>query len=62
MGVRLGAVEALGLTDAGPPRGATTGPRALARTAAELPGRFAIDGVETAALLRGSARYRTLLL
>ena len=39
-----------------------TGPRALARTVSELPGRFVLDGVETAALLRGSARYRTLLL
>jgi hypothetical protein len=38
------------------------GKRALARHASELPGRFVIDGVETAALLRGSARYRTLLL
>jgi GT2 family glycosyltransferase len=39
-----------------------THPRALVRTAAELPGRFALDGVETAALLRGSLRYRTPLL
>jgi GT2 family glycosyltransferase len=37
-------------------------PRALARTATELPGRAALDGVETAALLRGSLRYRTPLL
>lgn len=37
-------------------------PRALARTATELPGRFLLDGVETAALLRGSARHRALLL
>jgi glycosyltransferase involved in cell wall biosynthesis len=37
-------------------------PRALARTVAELPARFVLDAVETAALLRGSARYRTLLL
>jgi GT2 family glycosyltransferase len=37
-------------------------PRALARTASELPGRAAIDAVETAALLYGSARHRTLLL
>jgi hypothetical protein len=39
-----------------------THPRALARSAAELPARFALDGVETAALLRGSARHRALLL
>lgn len=39
-----------------------THPRAIARTATELPGRFALDAVETAALLRGSARYRTPLL
>jgi GT2 family glycosyltransferase len=37
-------------------------PRALARTALELPGRAVLDGVETAALLRGSVRYRTPLL
>ncbi len=37
-------------------------PRALARTALELPGRFVLDGVETAALLRGSVRHRALLL
>jgi GT2 family glycosyltransferase len=37
-------------------------PRALARTALEVPGRFALDGVETAALLRGSARHRSFLL
>ena len=37
-------------------------PRALARTAAELPGRAVLDAVETAALLRGSVRYRTPLL
>jgi GT2 family glycosyltransferase len=37
-------------------------PRALARTALEVPGRFALDAVETAALLRGSARHRSLLL
>jgi hypothetical protein len=36
--------------------------RGLARTASELPGRFVIDGVETAALVRGSVRYRTPLL
>jgi GT2 family glycosyltransferase len=39
-----------------------SGPRALARTGAELPGRFVLDGVETAALLRGSVRHRSLLL
>ncbi len=39
-----------------------THPRALARSATELPGRFAIDGAETAALLRGSFRHRSLLL
>ena len=37
-------------------------PRALARTATELPGRAVLDAVETAALLRGSLRYRTPLL
>ncbi len=37
-------------------------PRALARSASELPGRFLLDGTETAALLRGSARHRALLL
>jgi len=37
-------------------------PRALARTALELPGRALIDAVETAALARGSLRHRTLLL
>ena len=37
-------------------------PRALARTVTELPGRFLLDGTETAALLRGSARHRALLL
>ncbi len=37
-------------------------PRALARTASELPGRALLDAVETAALLRGSLRYRTPLL
>jgi hypothetical protein len=44
------------------PRAYGSHPRALARTASELPGRFVIDGVETAALLCGSARYRTFLL
>jgi len=44
------------------PRRYGTNPRALARTAAELPGTLLIDAVETAALLRGSARHRTLLL
>jgi glycosyltransferase involved in cell wall biosynthesis len=47
---------------AGAPRTYGSHPRALVRTASELPGRFVIDGVETAALLRGSARYRSLLL
>jgi GT2 family glycosyltransferase len=37
-------------------------PRALARTASELPGRAVLDAVETAALVRGSLRYRTPLL
>ncbi len=37
-------------------------PRALVRTATELPARFLLDGVETAALLRGSVRHRALLL
>ena len=37
-------------------------PRALARSAAELPGRFAVDGVETTAMLRGSVEHRALLL
>jgi GT2 family glycosyltransferase len=37
-------------------------PRALARTASELPGRAAVDAVETAALVCGSVRYRTPLL
>jgi GT2 family glycosyltransferase len=38
------------------------GPRALARSASELPGRFVIDGAETAALVRGSVRHRSPLL
>jgi GT2 family glycosyltransferase len=38
------------------------GPRARARWAAELPGQFAIDGTETAALVRGSLRHRSPLL
>ena len=37
-------------------------PRGLLRHTSELPGRFVIDGVETAALVRGSLRYRTPLL
>ncbi len=37
-------------------------PRALARTATELPGRAVLDAAETAALLWGSVRYRTPLL
>lgn len=44
------------------PRTYGTHPRALARTATELPGRFVLDGAETAALVRGSLRYRTPLL
>ncbi len=44
------------------PRVYGTGPRGLARTGTELPGRFVLDGVETAALVRGSLRYRTFLL
>ena len=47
---------------AGTPRLYGNHPRALARTAAELPGRAVVDAVETAALLRGSLRYRTPLL
>lgn len=39
-----------------------THPRAVVRSATELPARFAIDGVETVALLRGSVRHRSLLL
>lgn len=46
----------------GAPRTYGNHPRALARTAAELPGQALVDAVETAALLRGSLRYRTLLL
>jgi GT2 family glycosyltransferase len=37
-------------------------PRGLARAASELPGRAAIDAVELAACVRGSVRYRTVLL
>ena len=44
------------------PRRYGSGPRALARSASELPGRFLIDGVETAALVRGSVRHRSPLL
>jgi GT2 family glycosyltransferase len=44
------------------PRVYGTNPRGLARLAAELPGRAVLDAVETAALLRGSLRYRTWLL
>ena len=46
----------------GTPRLYGTHPRGLARTATELPGRAVVDAVETAALLRGSVRYRTPLL
>lgn len=46
----------------GTPRVYGNHPRALARTASELPGRAVLDAVETAALLRGSLRYRTPLL
>jgi GT2 family glycosyltransferase len=38
------------------------GPRGLARSLSELPGRAALDAVEIAALARGSLRYRTLFL
>ncbi len=38
------------------------GPRGLARSALELPGRVAIDATEMLTLARGSVRYRTLLL
>jgi hypothetical protein len=44
------------------PRRYGSSPRGLARTATELPGRALVDAVELAALLRGSARYRTFLL
>jgi GT2 family glycosyltransferase len=37
-------------------------PRGLLRSLSELPGRAAIDAVEVAAMVRGSLRYRTLLL
>jgi len=37
-------------------------PRAVVRTAAELPGRVLVEAVEVAALARGSLRHRTLLL
>lgn len=37
-------------------------PRALVRSLSELPGRALIDGAEMAALIRGSVRYRALLL
>lgn len=47
---------------AGNPRLYGTSPRGLVRWAAELPGRFVADGWETLALLRGSARHRSLLL
>ncbi len=38
------------------------GPRGIARSLTELPGRAAIDSAEILALARGSLRYRTLLL
>ncbi len=38
------------------------GPRAVVRTATELPGRVLVDAVELAAMVRGSIRHRTLLL
>jgi hypothetical protein len=38
------------------------GPRGLARSFSELPGRAALDATELFLLARGSARYRTLLL
>ena len=44
------------------PRTYGSHPRALARTAIELPGRAVIDTVETAALIRGSVRHRAPLL
>ena len=44
------------------PRAYGDHPRALARTASELPGRLVIDATETAALLWGSAKHRTFLL
>jgi glycosyltransferase involved in cell wall biosynthesis len=44
------------------PRTYGSHPRALARTAIELPGRVVIDMVETAALIRGSVRHRAPLL
>jgi hypothetical protein len=46
----------------GTPRVYGTGARGLARSATELPGRFVLDGVETAALLRGSVKHGALLL
>lgn len=44
------------------PRTYGSGPRALARTAAELPGRALVDGAQLAALLAGSIEQRTLLI
>jgi GT2 family glycosyltransferase len=44
------------------PRRYGSGRRALVRSASELPGRFLIDGVETAALVRGTLRYGSPLL
>jgi GT2 family glycosyltransferase len=63
LAVRRPAALALALPwVAGTPRTYGSGGRALARTAIELPGRFLLDGVETAALLRGSVRHHALLL
>lgn len=39
-----------------------TGPRGLARSASELPGRLALDCVETAAMVAGALQERTLVL
>jgi hypothetical protein len=38
------------------------GARGVARAVTELPGRAALDATEIAALAKGSAKYRTLLL
>ena len=46
----------------GAPRPYGTHPRGLARAAAELPGRFAIDAVETVAVLGGALRHRAPLV
>jgi glycosyltransferase involved in cell wall biosynthesis len=44
------------------PRRYGFGPRGLARAALEAPGEFVADGAMTVAMLRGSWRYRTVLL